>query len=116
VSFNWHELEEGFKKWMVVNLISGKNNEKFDDLSKATDGFKNVDLEISINGIPVETDYFVKQVHENMKWYADQYANEKVANELASFNDELNAFQDLMKERAQKIIKDAGIEILEGYW
>ncbi len=115
MSFNWYALDEGFKKWMLVHLIPTDSN-VYNEICRNTNTFKDVELEISISGVPVETDQFIDGVHKNMKYYAEHYANEKVANELASFNDKLNSLQDLMKERAQKIITDAGMEILEGYW
>lgn len=82
MKFNWHDLHEGFLKWMVVNLITGSRKEDielFEKLSKVTNKYHNVDMKITINGVEVPTDYFVKSVESNMDFIAKQEAERAIS-------------------------------------
>lgn len=109
MKFNWHELDhDGFLSWMVVNLVTAQRINKqtesdFERISEATDGFKNVDMKITINEIDVPVDYFVKQVKNNMEYYARQVADEISGDALSDLQDKITDIGDLLNEATEAI-------------
>jgi hypothetical protein len=103
MQFNWHELDtESFLSWMVVNLIAGRSNEKlFTELSESTNGFTEVDMHITINGVELDPKHFADSIQHNMTYMAEQAAKEMLTElgELDTLRESLNDFQENVAEK-----------------
>lgn len=109
VNFNWHELDhDGFLSWMVIHLVSADrnkngNNEVFEQLSEATDHFKNVEMKISINGVDLPVYDLVDRIQSNMKWHAAR-ASEDISHELMQrLQDEVEKIEDSLRTAREAV-------------
>jgi len=93
---------------MVINLVTAQRVNKedesdFNNLSEATDSFRNVDMKITINGIDIPIEYFVKQVQSNMKFYARQ-ASDEIAGEVTSqIDDKVREILEVIEDATDSI-------------
>lgn len=114
MKFNWHELDrESFLSWMVVHLIAGRSNEKlFTELSVSTNGFTEVDMHISINGVELDVKRFADSVRRNMEYMAEQAAKDTLAEygELNTFREILDEFQDSVAEKLRTLSEQLNLE------
>ena len=75
-TFNWHDDRDSFFSWMVTSLISpvAQERDNFEELSAATDKFRNVTLTMQINGISVPVNNFIDGIKHNMEYWATKEA------------------------------------------
>lgn len=97
MSFNYHEEPNKFIRWALALLIAGQHD-KFDELSKKTDSWKNVDLKISINGVEVDSNYFMESVESNMKYWSGQKAAEAVENVMDNVREKIDKIDTMLSE------------------
>lgn len=128
--FDWHKLSgtddyESFLHWMTVNLVTYERESTDTDrtaerdlvqrVSDASDGFKNVELTIQLNGIEVNAAYFVRRIERNMTWMAEREAKRVLtenaeATELRSIS---NILQRALRRRAEQVAGSLGLELDE---
>ena len=115
--FDWHAEPEGWKKhFMISALPQGK--EVFEQLSVATDKFKNVEVTMFVNGIPVDAEKFFDSLKMNYDYAVGAKAQQpcqEVAN-LDDLSDTLDAMQSAIKRHLRKELESAGVEIREDDW
>lgn len=114
--FNYHEEPDKFIRWALVSLIAGQHD-KFDELSRKTDGWKNVDLKISINGVEVDSSHFMESVESNMKYWAGQKAAESVENVMDNVREKIDKIDAMLSEVSdfvkRKLEDELGIKFPE---
>lgn len=103
--FNYYDRSEEFIGWALVSLIAGQND-KFEKLSEETDGWKKVDLKVSINGVEVDTEHFMESVEGNMKWWAEKKAVRMMEDVMDGVREEVDKVEDVLKE-ASTFIKSS---------
>lgn len=116
--FSWHDLPEGFLKWMIVNLMPKWNkidNELWEQIKVATEKHTNIVLTIQINGIEVDAMKFVDSVKYNMDRAVVREA-QRIVEEETVFNEITSALYDLektVKGHLRYELRKAGIELLD---
>lgn len=128
-AFSWHDLdqygddEERFLRWMVVNLVVGRDatsdgdagfaRDLLDRVSAASDGFKNVELTVQLNGIEVNARYFVQQVQANMELHTRREA-ENLLDSCARATELLEltrTIQRALRDRAHEVAAKVGVRL-----
>jgi hypothetical protein len=116
--FDWQARGEDFVKWMFVHLIAEKHGVDhspkidFEELSDATNGFRNVQLTMQVNGIEVNAQNFIESVENAIKQYAEQAAQQIVAEsipDLEELQDTVYHAQKAIADRLKNSLKSAGI-------
>jgi hypothetical protein len=114
--FNYYEKADEFLGWSLVSLIAGQHD-KFDELSKKTDGWKKVDLKISINGVEVDSSHFMESVESNMKYWSGQKAAESVEHVMDNVREKIDKIDDMLVEVSdfvkRKLEDELGIKFPE---
>lgn len=95
--FNYYDKTDEFIGWALVSLIAGQHD-KFDELSKETDGWKKINLKVLINGVEVDTEHFMKSMEDNMKYWAGQKATESVENVMDNAREKIDKIDDMLNE------------------
>lgn len=118
MKFNWHELDhDSFLSWMVINLITDQQAEYdgYEALRKATNDFTQVDLVITINGIPMGVEHFVEAIRKNMTRFAEQAAREQLSDmaELKRLRDSVVALEDALSLKISDYAQAVGLELDE---
>lgn len=98
--FDWHkEDQDSFLGWMIVNLVTEMREENaFDEFSKLTDKFQNIELGITINGRPVATKEFVDRLEQMFERSAKDEARKMLSNV-----EEFDRIKDLLYGLEEKI-------------
>lgn len=113
--FNYHDRANEFIGWALVSLLAG--TDKFDELSEKTDGWEKVDLKVTINGVEMDTEDFMKSVEGNMKWWAEQKAARMMEEVMDDVREEVDKVEDVLKEASEhiksRLQKELGIEFPE---
>jgi hypothetical protein len=126
--FDWHSLgdydAEGFLRWMVVNLLSehtdnGDVRPELDHLinrvGEASADYREVVLTIQLNGVDVNVEHFVRNVHANMHDHARRAAvnwlREHV--DVGRLLDDATAIGEALTSRAREIAHQVGLDV---YW
>lgn len=131
-TFDWHSLrdensgtDEGFLKWMLVNLVTfthepndlDRANEKnlLERLSDTSDGFTNVTLTIQANGIDLNVEHFVTSVRRNMEWWAKKVAVEEIRRhtDVTELFDVAESFRVAMRTESRRVAHALGIRLNE---
>lgn len=102
--FNYHDRADEFIGWAFVSLLAG--TDKFDELNEKTDGWDKVDLKVSINGVEIDTEDFMKSVEGNMKWWAEKKAVRMMEDVMDGVREEVDKVEDVLKE-ASTFIKSS---------
>jgi len=123
-TFNYHDLAEGdFLKQAMLFFVSGhrKDDGVFNDLSEATDHFKDVKLDITVSGIEMDAKGFMDRLDQAVDWAIERQVKETLTEKIPGFTELTGTIAELeavIKERAVKIAADAGFELTdeEGRW
>lgn len=94
--FNYHDRSNEFIGWALVSLIAG--TDKFDELSEKTDGWDKVDLQVSINGIKVDTENFMESMQGQMKWWSEKKAASMMEDVMDGVREEVDKVEEVLKE------------------
>lgn len=117
MNFNWHELDDrGFLSWMIVELLGENKDISFDEISERSDNFKNVELAISINGIPVKSDVFVQRIEQIMDDNVGREAQKLVndmAPDLTALHDDIGDLQHKVHIKINEFLEANGLSKLE---
>lgn len=100
--FNYHDRAEEFIGWALVSLIAGDKT-NFEELSEKTDSWNKVDLKVTINGVEVDTEHFMKSMEGNMKWWAEKKAQSMMENIMDDVREEVDKVEDVLKEASNFI-------------
>lgn len=126
--FDWQKESENFVKWMLVNLLSKGMNycdtgqKWLDDMTKITNDFTDVRMQVLINGVEVDTKEFVEALERSLDLTAKDEASRMVSEltplaTLRDFTDKLNesleGYDTAIRRHVQKLVKDQGIEIYD---
>lgn len=112
--FDWQKEPEGFAKWLIPSVIP-RNFKQFDELSKATDKFRNVELTILVNGFEMDAQKFLEGVDVNMSHFALKEAA-RMLSEIGGFNElqeRLDTIRTHMIEQVERTMREHGIELPE---
>jgi hypothetical protein len=113
--FNYHDRANEFIGWALVSLLAG--TDKFDELSEKTDGWEKVDLKVTINGVEMDTEDFMKSIEGNMKWWAEKKAARMMEEVMDGVREEVDKVEDVLKEASEhiksRLQKELGIEFPE---
>lgn len=118
--YNWQAGKEDFLKWMVVNLVSGMrdNDEMFERLSEATDGWQRVELTVLINGEEVPVEKFVEGIERNMELNVRESVAQTVKH-LPDMEYLREALYDAERQATQVLrdrLLEAGIDVDDPYY
>lgn len=100
--FNYHETAEEFIGWALVSLIAGDKT-NFEELSEKTNNWHEVDLKVTINGIEVDTEHFMRSIEGNMKWWAEKKAQSMMEDIMDGVREEVDKVEDVLKEASEFI-------------
>lgn len=86
MTFNWHnqneEGQESFLAWTVTAAIEDLSRSKFEAMADATDNWSEVDIQMSINGLPLDAEDVLtktwKRAERLIKQRAAQIVEERV--------------------------------------
>lgn len=113
--FNYHDRADQFIGWALVSFLAG--TDKFDELSEKTDGWDKVDLKVTINGVEIDTENFMKSVEGNMKWWAQKKAESMMEDIMDNVREEVDKVEGVLKEASDhiksRLQKELGIEFPE---
>lgn len=114
-TFNYHEEErDSFLQWVMVHLVGG-NREEFDHLETLTDGWKNIDLGITVNGVEMDAKAFLKSLEEIRKASIKREVEWHLKNmpDLTDLDEVISDFTAGVKEKVSQIAEKHGLEIPE---
>lgn len=119
-TYDWSERSPNsgdFLTWFLPNVLTdpdggSPDNERFEQIAKATDDYRNVEVGITINGIPVNAKAFLDGVERNMHYQAQVRAQEIVRRNEKLFElDELvGQLTDAIKEAAHNATRGTELE------
>lgn len=99
--FNYHDRAGEFIGWALVSLLA--ETDKFDELSEKTDEWDNVDLRVTINGVEIDTEHFMKSLEGQMKWWAEKKAARMMEDVMDGVREEVDKVEDVLKEASNFI-------------
>lgn len=76
--FDYHDTDNDFLKWLMLALVPAQDKEAFDALSERTNQFRNIELGITINGTPVDTEDFLGFLERNLRHRAEEAADRRL--------------------------------------
>jgi hypothetical protein len=92
--YNWQAESNRttFRSWLVPTVLADdRSEERFEQISAATNKFTEIEFGITINGIPVDADAFLDGVEQNMR----HQANDRAA-EIIRESEQLDSLQSLL--------------------
>jgi hypothetical protein len=120
--FDWHAEEKGggsFLSWAVLTMVSGaREDDLFDELAEKTGSWKDVELGITLNGVEISAEKFMKRLDQAIDSAVEHEAAKIVAgiDRLRELDDLVARFTAAVKEEAAKAALAAGIRIEEEGW
>lgn len=80
MTFDWHKNRESFLSWVVTTTLPHfKNDQKFEELSAATDKFRSISITMQINGIEVnDAEKFLDRLYAEYTYQVKKHAKELV--------------------------------------
>lgn len=142
--FNWHECNEigrhsgrsvteqmtpeaiefaKFLDWWGLSVISdGRRNDQdlFEQISDATDSFKDIEVTISLGGVEIDAEAWLRHMDDRMTSWVNAHAQDLVKEKTESLFNEVHEIIDkiegMMSEAESDIrhkLKAAGINIWE---
>ena len=122
LTFNWHERSDDFLGWALVAMMTrgeGAPDVGFHQvISDLSDGFRKVELGITVNGEPIDAEHFMKR----LEMAVDDGIERGVANKMSEMpdldelNEAVNAVQRSAADAVRKIATLHGIELREERW
>jgi hypothetical protein len=116
-TFDWQKEPENFLKWMVPHLLAGlkDDDETFDKIYDATDGFENVTLTIQINGVDIPVKHFVDSIAMNMDVQVELAARQMIKDipKLKKLKNLMDLFEVEMLNRMQQIARENNLDLHE---
>ncbi|GAB6901961.1 hypothetical protein [Kineosporia succinea] len=110
--FNWHQLQpDSFLYWMLPVVLP--RGEAFEELAKASDDFKSVDLRITANGIEMDALAFLRGVHANMRLFAHREAERIVMEEtsLTKVEETMASIREQVERHLREELTAAGVQL-----
>lgn len=128
-TFNWHDLEKiswsesneesfnQFLSWFLVHLVvpteEHERSHWYDEISKKTDQFSNVELKILINGVEGNVKHVLTSVHANMVHYARQAALEELrsSTEFRNMRRIMRSLEGAVVDRMEQVARGFGLTL-----
>lgn len=116
-TFDWHKENQDntFLAWALVTFagFTTLGEEAYDRLSEATDKFQNIELGITVNGIAVDAEAFMKRLDQAVDSAVESEARKMIANmpRLNELFESVYDFEAAFKEQIIKLATDAGLEM-----
>lgn len=114
--FNYHDTrhDQDFLRWLMIAAVPAQDREVFNRLEEITDGFQQVELGMTINGVPVNTESVLNYFRRLLESRAERRAEEVVDEILAPFRGLIARLVDLNADFTEAVRKEflkAGIEL-----
>jgi hypothetical protein len=114
--FNWHKTRDDFRSWIVPVLLSGADEDTYEEITEVTNGFTNVVLTMQVNGVEVPVEHLEESLWRNVEKGVQEKAWE-ICREVAQV-DNLQKLLDLAKEAIERelymhLTQGAGIKVPE---
>lgn len=115
--FAYEDHKNGFLGWALIMLLGKARKDGYDDIfdiiSDRSDKFKNVELEIKVNGFEMDPQGFMDRLKEIMEDEAKRVAKEKLGeiDEIMEIEDELANLRTILTERIDQLAGKYGIEL-----
>lgn len=115
-TFNWQEHEDPFWDWATI-VIQGPDSlpqDKFDELSEATDHFTNIKITVQMNGIEMDPKYLFERLEGDFDRQVAVAVAEKIEEaDLTPLYDVLTDVTDAVKVEVRKRFEAVGITLPE---
>lgn len=115
MAFSWaKEPRDSFKSWLLPHLLAHigfgprEDGALHEQLAQATDNWHNVELQVSINGIPVPGagEELLSAMHDAYQHEVNACADEMIRN---AFGEKLDGVQQALKDVEDHIYETLGI-------
>jgi hypothetical protein len=112
--FDYQALDEDFLKWLMITVIPTTDREVFEELSEMTNHFTQVELGMSINGTPVDTERVLLFLGRVLSSKAEQHAEKLLADIFPTFQRLQEKITDAERDilaTVRETLTDAGIRL-----
>lgn len=115
MGINYSELSQNdFLKWALVKFVTDLRSEHdFNVLTKATNNFTDIQLEIKVNGIKVNSESFLKSIEESIDAEVDKKFQLKFQ-EFTAFSElgeKVRQVEFELRVKLAKMLQEKGIEV-----
>lgn len=120
-TFDWHAEPDGsFLHHALLMMMPDPgedHRDRFNELGEATENFTRVELGVTVNGIPMDAEKFMRRLSETVESNI-KYEAEKIIQEMPRLHQLYETVQDFeraFKERVFALAAEAGIEMREDW-
>jgi hypothetical protein len=118
--FDWLKLpQDSFLKWFFLTVVPSQDAEWFERIRQASAGFREVELDIRINGESVPVEHFIDVLQQTLENQAQNAAEEMIETGLPGVREMLEAAEEAIRETIKDKLRAAGITLPnyeEGRW
>lgn len=110
--FDYHAMDEDFLKWLIIATVPAQDKEVFDELSEATNGFTEVEIGMTMNGVPVDPLRLLGYLERALEHKAEKHAEALVENIFPTFENLQEKIVEAEKDilaTVRETLTDAGI-------
>lgn len=114
-TFNWHERDEDFVKWLTTSMLGMIGNDNFAELSERSAAFTNVKLTVALNGMEVPAEEFLERLNRAMQDRVQRRVREwfEEAQPLRDVQDLMYDFEREVRGIVRRRAAELGIELEE---
>lgn len=118
-TFNWAAEPEGFLKWFLPTVLGGMLNDGFmEDLTQRTNTYKDVQVQVLINGLEVDAKHFLESVERNLELEAAKEAR-RMLNDvggLEALEQRIGEIRAVLVAKVEEALAERGIELPGDDW